>query len=257
MSKYFYENGKPLRDNLIESVVKTIIRKRKDNRSLPCLLITGVPGMGKTTLAIEIAEEIEGKKISLELDNHPQIAMGGQELMEKALICYENKHKVIIYDEASDLNNKRQLSRLNNDLINFFAKARSLGLIIIICLQNVKHIDGTIFELGVIDGMIYCEKKFPTYTQIGIYDVPQVAYILNWAYKCGRMWWMPYKKVFPYAHSEFKALTPKRDKQLRSLTLMQKREDIGKRNDKRKKEDERIFKKLEKIEQKMPVPINL
>lgn len=257
VDEFVYENGLAIDESIHKNVVKSIITKNKDKRSLPCLLVTGVPGSGKTTLAIHIAETIEGRKLDLELEDHPQIAMGGQELMEKALICYERKHKVIIYDEASDLNNKRQLSRLNNDLINFFAKARSLGLIIIICLQNVKHIDGTIFELGVIDGMLYCKEKHPTFTQVGIYDVPQIAYILHHAYKSGRMWWLPYKLVGPYAYGKFKALPPDRDLKLRTLTLMQKREDIKKRNDKRKKEEERIIAKIEKIEKNMPVPINL
>jgi hypothetical protein len=240
---YHYENGLPFTESLKTDVLVPITTKK---RGIGCIIIDGVPGSGKTTLAVEICDYNEGKKISLDKNSHPQIAMGGSELIEKALLCHELDLHNIIYDEAGDFSKRSAITNFNKTLINFFEKCRALRINIFICIPNVCFLDNALFGIGVIDGLIHCYEKEENYTRFGVYDTESLGWLRYQSTKWPHHPWKAYHLCHPYMRGEFLPLSPDRDLLLNQLSTGDKVKSIRKSIEKKprgrpKKKKENIF----------------
>lgn len=224
-TSYLYECGYPYTESLFTDVLLPITNKA---RGIGCLIIDGVPGSGKTTLAVHLCDTIEKRPISIGLKDHPQIAMGGEELIEKALKCHEAGYHSIIYDEAGDFSKRSAITSFNKTLINFFEKCRALRINIFICLPNVCFLDNALFGIGVVDGLIHCHTKHKTYTEYGVYDTESLGWLRYYASKWPFHPWKAYTLCRPYMRGAFLPLPPDRDADLNTLSTQQKVKSIRK-----------------------------
>lgn len=217
---YVYEHGLPYSEDLSKEVITPISKKLK--RIPRVLIIDGTSGTGKTTLATEIADEITGQEIDLDPETCIQLARGGLELTEKAEECKKKGFKVIIYDEASDLNRRGAMTRFNREMTTFFATYRSLGMLIIICIQSVHQLD-VVNDLGLTVGLIHLHDPQNHYTNYMVYDLENLSYLLTFMDKNPRRRRKAYGISKGYKRGRFLDLPPKRAKQLETLSNTQKK----------------------------------
>lgn len=217
MSKTFvYEHGFPFTKSLADDVIIPIATMK---RGIGLILIGGRPSTGKTTLAVEIADFIEGRPISLDKNDHPQLNLGHKNLIDNALICYRRKYKIIIYDEAGDFSKKSTLTKANRTIQQFFEKCRSLGLLMILVCPNPLEIDNGLFKIpGLIQGLIFIEKSSENDSHFGVYDADGIGWLKYYNTKWPFHPHMPYKMSRPYMRGHFLNLPPGREEKLRSIS---------------------------------------
>lgn len=116
------------------------------------IIIDGGVGSGKTTLAVHCADYINEGPINFDM----QLAMGGDDFQEKLRDCYQNKLKVIIYDEAGDFNRRAALTRFNADLNRIFETYRVFKIIVILVIPCVEDLDDSIFKKEIPRFMLHC-----------------------------------------------------------------------------------------------------
>ena len=218
--KYLYEHGLPFSEDLKTDVLIPITKKLK--RIPRVLIIDGTSGTGKTTLGVEIVDFINGEPMNLDPDECVQLARGGLELTEKAEQCKKGGYKVIIYDEASDLNRRGAMTRFNREMTTFFATYRSLGMLIIICVQNVHSLD-VVNDLGLTVGLIHLHNPQEHYTNYMVYDLENLSYLLTFMDKNPRQRRKAYGKSKGYKRGRFLDLPPERAKLLEALSNTQKK----------------------------------
>jgi hypothetical protein len=105
------------------------------------IIIDGSLGAGKTTLAVEVADYIEGHPIVFE----EQLSMGATEFTKKLGLCYKNHRRVVIYDEAGDFSRRGAMTRVNATINRVFEVFRAFKIIIILCLPNFSVLDNELF----------------------------------------------------------------------------------------------------------------
>lgn len=158
----------------------TEITKRIYKKKVAAIMIDGMSGEGKTTLAVRIAKVIEPDFMENE-KYKSRIGLGGSDFMRKANEVSKDgseKVRVVIYDESGDYNKKRVMSNFNHHMGRFFDTYRSSRILPIIIHTSFRDLDpSTLMEKGIIRGLYHCEKRERT---IGYYR----AYSLN------RMWYI-------------------------------------------------------------------
>lgn len=179
------EDSKPYNKELLEDIERIKDRVRRGKASL--IILDGGVGEGKTTLAVKIADQIEGQPIVLE----EQLAMGGQDFMKKLGDCYRKQHKVIIYDEAGDYNKRGSLTKLNAMLNRVFETFRAFKIIVIIVLPNFSVLDNDLFLKNIPRLLIHTSGRTETYGNYTVYSLSRMLvmkekmtkmYIKNKAY---------------------------------------------------------------------------
>jgi len=85
-----YESGLPFNVELAKSLDDCA--KRVENNFASMIIIDGAIGQGKTTLAVHIADYINGSPINLK----DQLGMGGEDFAQKLQIAHEKGLKVVI-----------------------------------------------------------------------------------------------------------------------------------------------------------------
>lgn len=195
------------------------------NRGFPvCILIDGVSNGGKTTLAVEMADYLQGRPIKLK----EHIALGGQELVKKSLQAPAKGHKVIIYDEAGDFSSKGALTRFNKSLHEYFQKYRYLRIILILTIPRFWHIDKVLLEQGVLQALIHIYGDSKTYREFKIYDQSQIWYIKS-AISQRKITELDRCYIFgtPNYHGNFKDIEdPARRKELAEIGAGRKSKDL-------------------------------
>lgn len=131
------------------------LTERVEGGKASAIIIDGGVGEGKTTLAVQIADEIEGKPINFE----EQIAMGGTDFARKLGECYRKKHKVIIYDEAGDFNRRSALTKLNATLNRIFETFRAFKIVVILVLPSFYVLDNSMFLKGVPRFLLHVQSR--------------------------------------------------------------------------------------------------
>lgn len=111
------------------------------------IIIDGGLGEGKTTLAVHMADYINSLHKLPEIDlKGPQLALGGEQFLDKLDMCYENKLPVIIYDEAGDFGKRGALTRFNAMINRMFEMFRAYKVIVIMCLPAFDVLDSALMD---------------------------------------------------------------------------------------------------------------
>jgi len=221
-SPYIYAHGMPFSEDLATEVLQPLYITRRLARAI---LIDGIPGTGKTTMAVHITEYLQG--FPVDFDNGCiQLAMGGLQLMEKGELCSKKGLKIVIYDEAADLNKRGAISKFNRELIGFFNKYRAYNILLIIVLPVFWHLDTDLFDLGIIQGLVHLYDAQDNHTSFGVYDYSGMGYLRMWADKFQYNKRMTYVRQRPYFVGHFLPLPPERQQQLDAISLEQKQQSV-------------------------------
>lgn len=213
---YLYDHGLPFSESLKTDVLLPIATLP---RGIGLILIGGRPSGGKTTLAVHIADSIEGRPISLDPKDHPQLTLGYKDLISNALKCYKRKHKVMIYDEAGDFSKKATMTKANRTVQQFFERCRALKLHLILVCPNPLELDNSLFKIpGLIQGLIFIESTTATNSSFGVWDTEGIGWLKYYATKWPFHPHMPYRLAHPYMRGHFLNLPPKREEALRILS---------------------------------------
>lgn len=138
-------------------------------------IIDGGLGLGKTTTAVQMASFIQGSPI----DFKKQLALGGGELMEKLLICKNEKLPVLVYDEASDFNRRGALTKFNAEMNRVFDVCRAFKVIIIMVLPCVVVLDKDIFNKGIVRAVFHVADKSTNYNLVWAYSAYRACYLVR------------------------------------------------------------------------------
>jgi len=173
--KYYKSTGTPF-GNLIVTDNLQMWKDRVFERKLASvLLIDGGLGKGKTTLAVQCASFLNGKPIDFKY----QLALGGDQLLEKLLICHEKGLHVIVYDEAGDFNRRGALTKFNAQLNRVFEVCRAFKIIIVMVMPCIKTLDNDLFNNGIVRGLFHVGDKFRTHNVVWAYSVYRAHYLLQ------------------------------------------------------------------------------
>lgn len=157
--------------NNLELLKKRIYDKKKAS----LIIIDGFQGEGKTTLAVQVADYLEGKEINLETPE--QLAVGGKDFQDKFNICIEKGYKVIIYDEAGDFDKYSTYTEFNKTLAQFFRMFRTYKILVIMVLPNFNDLDGRLFKNGVPRLLLHCQNKGRSYGNFKAYGLWRIEHL--------------------------------------------------------------------------------
>lgn len=228
---YEYDlGGMPFHHSLAKDVLLPCIKNLQ--RKPKILIIDGPPGTGKTTLGVHCVDWINNyfnKDEMLLGKDSIQLAQGGQQLMEKSELCNNEGYKVIIYDEA-DLDKRGSLTRYNANLFGFFREYRSLGLLIILIIQNVEWLDSRLWSLGAVVGLVHLKNPTKEYTEYEVYDMDNLSFLLYRMEKLGKFKMIKaYSFNKGYMRGQFLDLPPERRALLRGESDLQKKKSRKRR----------------------------
>jgi hypothetical protein len=123
--RFLYDSGLPW-NGYIEDTIDEQIDRVNNKRKASCIIIDGIPGNGKTTLLVHILKKVNEKAglppVSLEPDNHPQLAMGGKQFVEYLRKGKQEKVVILGYDEAGDFDRRDFKGKFNRRLNNIFQR---------------------------------------------------------------------------------------------------------------------------------------
>lgn len=203
----------PLPQQLRDDIAN--LKSRILEEKLTSLLICdGEQGTGKTTLAVQIAEEYEEREIVFS----EQLAMGSVDFLEKFLICTQKGHKVIIYDEVGDFNKKSTLSMMNQALNRVFETFRQHQIFVIMCTPCFDTIDNGLFKQGVPQLLCHIIEKGKTSSRFAAYSKDQLFWLKFW-YTKEVVKPLVYKKVSPCYTQTYSDIRPERRKELDAISL--------------------------------------
>lgn len=137
------------------------------------IIIDGGVGQGKTTLAVQIADHINGSPI----DFKEQLSMGGFDFQAKLNKCYQNKRRVLIYDEAGDFNRRSSLTRFNADLNRIFETFRAFKIVIILILPFFNNLDDQIFNKEIPRILIHCHSRTKSYGKYKVFSLRRIFFL--------------------------------------------------------------------------------
>lgn len=217
-NNYLYNNGYPFIDPLPKNLLDQKRRVLEENH-VCAIIIDGVSGQGKTTIAIEVLEAIQGEKINYD----EQMAVGGEQFSLKLSICEQKKKYVIIYDEAGDFNRRGFITRFNAAINRAFETYRTFKIIVIITLPLVSTLDPELINKSIPQMLIHCYGRTKNYGRYKVYDIQRMSYLID---KLRTYKHKPpaYTKTRPNFRGIFKNLPPKREEELNKFTTKEKRE---------------------------------
>jgi hypothetical protein len=226
-TKYLYSNGYPFLDPLPNSLIGQL--ERIDQKKASCIIIDGAIGLGKTTLAKEAMDFINGRmgkgKVLLKIKEHPQLSLGGKEFTSCFRETYKRNLPVIAYDEAGDFNRRGAISSFNQVINRLFETYRGFKIIVIICLPNFNLLDNSLFINKIPRMLIHIKDRNMEYGNYQVYSLSGMSWIRYWydklpmgaKNKC-------YKMVQPNFYGKFKNLPPEEERALDLLSTYGKKE---------------------------------
>lgn len=201
----------PFSEDLAQNLNDLLDRVAKNKASM--ILIDGGVGEGKTTLAVEIADYLNKKQIKLEVKDHPQLALGGEEFLKNLKKCYTDKLPVLIYDEAGDFHRRGALTRLNNVLNRTFETFRTFHIIVILVLPSFHVLDSDLFYKNIPRLLLHLSGRTEQQGNLEGYSLYRMFYIRDKMTKL-IVKSMAYDQVRPNFHGHFRDLEPSRSKAL-------------------------------------------
>lgn len=180
-----YKNGLPFPTDLQRNI-DTELQRLEENKAV-AIIIDGAVGSGKTTLATHLVNYINSKtghgQISLDIKDHPQIALGGAEFSGCFRECYKQKLKVIIYDEAGDFARRGSLTKFNMLINRFFETYRGFRIIVIMCLPNFNMLDNNLFDNQIPRFCIHINNRGKNDSDFSVYSLKRMNYVRYWYHK--------------------------------------------------------------------------
>lgn len=219
--RYLYDNELPFSSKLDENIQSQL--KRIESRRASLIIIDGAIGTGKTTLAVEIGDrvnQIKGfEKVALEIKNHPQLSLGGQEFTGCFRECHKKKLPVVVYDEAGDFSKRGAISRFNALMNRLFETYRGFKILVIVCLPNFNILDNQLFENNIPRMLIHIRRRTKNQGKYEVYSLSQMNWIRYWADKLPRgARHKCYSKCIPNFYGNFLNLPLEREKELDKLS---------------------------------------
>lgn len=206
-----YKNGFPFSDGLSGNILA--LRKRIDAKKASLLIIDGGVGEGKTTLAVECAEEFQQKP----LDFKQQYAMGGVQFQEKLQMCIDSELGVVIYDEAGDFNKRGSLTAFNQQMNRVFETYRTFKILVVLVLPYFGILDDSIFHKQIPRMLLNCYGRTRTYGNYRGYSLYRMFYLKD-NFKKTVVVPQAYTKTRPNFYGHFKDLDPKRSAELERVS---------------------------------------
>jgi len=113
----FVEKYRPRKidDTILPYELKTVFKEFIANNNIPNLILSGGPGVGKTTVARAMLEEINADYIIINGSMHGNIDTLRNEIMQFASsVSFQGGRKYVILDEADYLNANSTQPALRN-----------------------------------------------------------------------------------------------------------------------------------------------
>jgi len=209
--RYVYDHGLPFTEKLKENIDDQKLRIKGNKASM--IVIDGQVGEGKTTIAVEVADVIEGERIDL----REQLALGGGDFTRKLKLCYGKKKKVIIYDEAGDFNKRGALTKFNAMINRVFETFRAYNIVVILCLPSLYSLDSTLFDKGVIRLCLHVHGRSDTVGHYKGYSLYRSFYLRENMRK-NVVKPFAYQQVHPNFYGHFLDLEPGRCRELDKIS---------------------------------------
>ena len=208
--KYKYSNGMPFNSH-VKDTLDYILNFRVNRHFPSAIIIDGMSGQGKTTLAYHIAEYIQKHNVIADM----QHGMGLSDFMTKVKHCIKNNVKCPIYDEAGDSDKRTFYSQLNRMLMRFFDLYRTFKILPIIVLPVFNRLEDGLFDKGIPRLLLHCHSRTKYDGNVSAYSLRRMLYLkktmsnkeilyIQKAYSFNR----------PNIRFHFKNLPPKRSKEL-------------------------------------------
>jgi len=215
-----YKNGLPFSNPLDKDILS--LKKRIVGKKASMLLIDGGVGEGKTTLAVEVAENYQSKN----LDFTKQYAIGGAEFQEKLVICFDSKLQVLIYDEAGDFNSRGALTGFNQMLNRVFDTYRAFKILVILVLPSFHVLDSSLFDKRIPRMLIHCYGRSNKWGNYSVYSLYRMYYLKHKLKK----YIVPayaYSGTMPNYRGHFLDLSPEKSIQLEKISIEGKKNIIS------------------------------
>jgi hypothetical protein len=187
---------------------------RVELKKASALILDGSLGEGKTTEAVNIADEINEMCNLKPIQFKEQLALGGQDFIKKIQTCYEKEYPVVIYDEAGDYSKKGAMSRFNKSITNVFETFRAYKLIVIMCLPYFNTLDNSMFKHNAVRILFHCSDRTEKDGFIKAYGIDEMGWLRVKMDEYKYREWNAYAKVLPNFRARFWDLTEARSKEL-------------------------------------------
>lgn len=174
------------------------LRDRVAMNKASMALVDGQIGLGKTTLAVEMAEYYQGSKLDLE----NQLAMGAEQFTRKLLYCVTHGLRVIIYDESGDFDKRSSMSSINKMLNRIFDTFRTYKILIIGVLPNVNVLDSQLFLKAIPRFLVHIESRDENKGTFTMYSLTQMMYLKDYMnklvvpFEAYKRVWTSYRGIF-------------------------------------------------------------
>jgi len=189
MKRGVYKNT-PFCKQLKTCIDKIMVRVFKNGKPA-AILIDGGSGEGKSTLGVQLADYIEGQEIDLKKEWY---SMGMVAFQQNLITAYENKRRVVIYDEAGDFDKTRSMSTANFQLNRVFETYRAFNILVIIILPRMDSLDSRLLRLKIPRLLIHLKPRtyrgnytvyslhrmFYIKAALDIYKNPEEAFAKTW-----------------------------------------------------------------------------
>lgn len=230
--RYLYDYGLPFTKE-VETNLKQANDRVQNKGKASLWIIDGGVGEGKTTIlthALDLVNKFNGYgDISLKLNDHPQLALGGAKFVKQLGECHKLKLPCIGYDEAGDFSRRGSITRFNAMLNRTFETYRGFKILVIIALPNFNILDNQLFDNNIPRGLLHLFGRTNHQGNFKAYSLVNMNWIRYWAdklpkgikYKC-------YDKVVPNFNGHFLDLPPARARQLDTLSTKGKLEVLNK-----------------------------
>ena len=218
--KYLYKHGFPFSQDLDLDIQDQVDRINSNKASM--ILIDGGVGQGKTTIATEVADRIQGSPIDLET----QLALGGGDFIKKLKRCFKEDKRVIIYDEAGDFSSRGALTKFNHMLNRVFETYRTFKIIVILVLPSFSDLDKSLFKKQIPRFLIHCEERNNFYGNYKVYSLWHMWYLLHKMKKLV-VQTDAFRFTEPCKHGHFLDLFPERSKELDRISTKNKTDILG------------------------------
>ena len=195
--------------DVLSSNIKEIL-KRVSIKKASALIIDGSLGEGKTTLAVNLADEINESHGLPPIKFEEQLALGGQDFIKKIQICYEKRLPVIIYDEAGDYSRRSSMSSFNKALTNTFETFRAYGIVVILCLPYFNTLDNALFKYNAVRLLLHCHDRTNNYGEVNGYGINEMGWLRINMDTFKHREWAAYQKVMPNFRVMFWDITEER-----------------------------------------------